>query len=339
MLMAAGKGSIVAYKALVSERVGRSLIRCERVSPPLGPGEIRLRTAACGVCRTDLHLVDGELPNRPGPVVPGHEIVGRISELGPGVAGWALGDRVGVPWLASTCGTCRYCRRGQENLCEKAKFTGYTVDGGYAEEVVARADVLLRIPDRYDDQAAAPLLCAGLIGYRTWKMAGPAENLGIYGFGAAAHLIAQIAVARGQNVYAFTRPGDFAAQAFARQLGAVWAGGSDRVPPVVLDAALIFAPVGDLVPIALSRVDKGGTVVCGGIHMSQIPPFPYELLWHERVLRSVANLTRADGHEFMALAAEIPLRTFTTAYPLDKANEALGDLRTGRLQGAAVLVP
>ncbi|PWR23476.1 alcohol dehydrogenase [Zavarzinia compransoris] len=324
---------------MVSERAGRPLVRCERAPPPLGAGEVRLRVGACGVCRTDLHLVDGELPGRRGPVVPGHEIVGRIAELGPGVTGWALGERVGVPWLASTCGTCRYCRRGRENLCARAAFTGYTVDGGYAEEAVARADALLRIPDRYDDQAAAPLLCAGLIGYRTWAMAGPADHLGIFGFGAAAHLIAQVAVAKGQKVYAFTRPGDRAAQDFARSLGAIWAGGSDQAPPAILDAALIFAPVGDLVPLALSRVDKGGTVVCGGIHMSDIPAFPYEVLWHERVLRSVANLTRADGEAFMALAAEIPLRSSTFAYPLDRANEALGDLRSGRLQGAAVLVP
>ena len=324
---------------MVSERVGRPLIRCERASQPLGAGEIRLKVAACGVCRTDLHLVDGELPSRAVSVVPGHEIVGRVIERGAGVTRWRIGDRVGVPWLSWACGECAYCRRGQENLCVDAQFTGCTVDGGYAEEAVAKADFVLPIPDRYDDLAAAPLLCAGLIGYRTWAMAGPAKTLGIYGFGAAAHLIAQIAVARGQAVHAFTRPGDIAAQDFARSLGAVWAGGSDEAPPVVLDAALIFAPVGDLVPLALSQVDKGGTVVCGGIHMSEIPAFPYELLWHERVLRSVANLTRADGEAFMALAAEIPLHAASVAYPLDRANEALGDLRSGRLQGAAVLVP
>lgn len=324
---------------MVSERRGRPLIRCERARPSLQSGQVRIKVAACGVCRTDLHLVDGELPAVPGPVVPGHEVVGRVIEVGEGVTRWSLGDRVGVPWLAWACGICRFCLRGQENLCEDARFTGYTADGGYAEEMVAQADFILPIPERYDDRSAAPLLCAGLIGHRTWAMAGPAEALGIFGFGAAAHLIAQIAVARGQRVHAFTRPGDVAAQDFARGLGAVWAGGSDEAPPEVLDAALIFAPVGDLVPIALSRVDKGGTVVCGGIHMSDIPAFPYEILWHERVLRSVANLTRKDGEAFMALAAEIPLKAATVAYPLDKANEALGDLRSGRLQGAAVLVP
>lgn len=329
----------MTFRAMVSERAGRPLIRCERASPPLGAGQIRIKVAACGVCRTDLHLVDGELPGRNGPIVPGHEIVGRVVECGPGAIRWTPGDRVGVPWLAWACGACRYCRRGQENLCTDARFTGYTVDGGYAEEVVAEADFALAIPDRYDDVAAAPLLCAGLIGYRTWAMAGPAETLGIYGFGAAAHLIAQIAVAKGQKVFAFTRPGDRAAQDFARTLGAVWAGDSGAAPPEVLDAALIFAPVGNLVPLALSQVDKGGTVVCGGIHMSEIPAFPYETLWHERVLRSVANLTRADGEAFMALAAEIPLHAACVPYPLHRANEALGDLRTGRLRGAAVLIP
>lgn len=328
------------FRAMVSKQRGRPLVRCELAPVPLKPGQIRLAVAACGVCRTDLHLVDGELPAVDGPVVPGHEVVGRIVELGAGVTRWRLGDRVGVPWLAYACGHCRYCRRGQENLCEAARFTGYTAEGGgYGEQMVAEADFVLPIPETYDDQAAAPLLCAGLIGYRTWAMAGPAETLGIYGFGAAAHLIAQIAVARGQRVFAFTRDGDVEAQRFARSLGAVWAGGSSEAPPEVLDAALIFAPVGDLVPLALSRVDKGGTVVCGGIHMSEIPAFPYELLWHERVLRSVANLTRKDGEAFMALAAEIPLQAATRAYPLEKANEALGDLRSGRLQGAAVLVP
>ncbi|MFA5122667.1 zinc-dependent alcohol dehydrogenase family protein [Zavarzinia sp.] len=329
----------MAYRVMVSERPGRPLIRCERARAALPAGSIRIKVGACGVCRTDLHLVDGELPVRNDVVVPGHEVVGRVIELGDGVTRWKLDDRVGVPWLAWACGTCDYCRRGRENLCERALFTGCTRDGGYGDEVVADADFVLAIPEAYDDVQAAPLLCAGLIGYRTWAMAGPARRLGIYGFGAAAHLIAQVAVAEGQEVYAFTRSGDVAAQDFARRLGAVWAGGSDQAPPAVLDAALIFAPVGNLVPTALSQVDKGGTVVCGGIHMSDIPSFPYEILWHERVLRSVANLTRADGEAFMALAGRIRLDTVTVPYPLDRANEALGDLRAGRLQGAAVLVP
>ena len=295
---------------------------------------------ACGVCRTDLHVVDGELTEPRLPLVPGHEIVGEITALGEGVEAFSHGARVGVPWLGWTCGECGHCLAGRENLCARAAFTGYTRDGGYAEFCVA--DARYCFPLKTDDpQAAAPLLCAGLIGYRTWRLAGGEANrrLGLYGFGAAAHILAQLAVARGQSVYAVTRPGDTAAQAFARRLGAVWAGGSDETPPEPLDAALLFAPVGDLVPLALSHVRPGGRVVSGGIHMSDIPAFPYRLLWQERSLSSVANLTRRDGEEFLALAPKVPIRTETRAYPLEEANRALADLREGRLTGAAVLIP
>ena len=308
--------------------------------PQPGPGEVQLRVLACGVCRTDLHVVDGELTEPRLPLVPGHEIVGEVTALGEGVTGVAVGQRVGVPWLGWTCGECAPCRRGEENLCERAEFTGYTRDGGYAEYCVA--DARYCFPVQGDDaQAAAPLLCAGLIGYRTWRLAGgeAPRRLGIYGFGAAAHILIQLALARGQRVYAFTRPGDAEAQAFARRLGAAWAGGSDEMPPEALDAALLFAPVGELIPTALSHVRPGGTVVSGGIHMSDIPSFPYRLLWEERAVKSVANLTRQDGEEFLALAPEVPIRTETRAYPLEEANRALDDLRTGRLSGAAVLIP
>ncbi|XKE46617.1 zinc-dependent alcohol dehydrogenase family protein [Halomonas organivorans] len=316
-------------------------LRLERVPrPEPGPGEVRVRVLACGVCRTDLHVVDGELDRPRLPLVPGHEIVGEVDALGKGVADLAAGQRVGVPWLGWTCGECAQCQAGRENLCERAEFTGYTRDGGYAEYCVADARYCFPLPAE-DAQAAAPLLCAGLIGYRTWRLAGGDEprRLGIYGFGAAAHILAQLAIARGQTLYAFTRPGDTEAQAFARRLGADWAGGSDEAPPEPLDAALLFAPVGALVPTALAQVRPGGVVVSGGIHMSDIPSFPYRLLWEERSLKSVANLTRRDGEEFLALAPKVPIHTETTAYPLEEANRALDDLREGRLSGAAVLVP
>jgi propanol-preferring alcohol dehydrogenase len=307
--------------------------------PRPGPGEVLLEVLACGVCRTDLHVVDGELPGLTYPVTPGHEIVGRVVALGAGVTELNLGERVGVPWLAYTCGQCRFCRLGLENLCERAKFTGYTAPGGYAEFVTAGARYCLRIPERYGDAEAAPLLCAGLIGLRAYRAAGDGERLGLYGFGAAAHLLAQIAAAEGRRVHAFTRPGDEAAQAFARRLGAVWAGGSDELPPEPLDAAIIFAPVGALVPAALEAVRPGGRVVCGGIHMSDIPSFPYRLLWGERSVSSVANLTRQDGAELMRVAARVPLAPSVEVLPLASANEALARLKEGRLEGAAVLVP
>jgi len=304
-----------------------------------GAGQVAGRVLACGVCRTDLHLVDGELADPRLPIVPGHEAVAVAEAVGDGVDGIRPGQRFGVPWLGWTCGKCRYCREGEENLCGSAEFTGYHRHGGYAEKILAEARYCVAIPDGYSAERAAPLLCAGLIGYRALKLAGPAQRLGIYGFGAAAHIIAQVAVSQGQEIYAFVRPGDRAGEAFAREIGAVWAGPSDARPPRELDAALIFAPVGGLVPAALEAVRKGGTVVCGGIHMSDIPAFPYELLWGERVLRSVANLTRADAREFMALAETMPIRARVSTYPLEQANEALNDLRAGNLNGAAVLVP
>ena len=312
----------------------------ERPDPLPGEGEIRLRVEACAVCRTDLHVVDGDLPSLGHPVVPGHEIVGRIDAVGPGVDHFRLGDRVGVPWLGHTCGHCDYCVSGHENLCDAPLFTGYTRDGGFATAAVADAAYAFPL-ERYDDPVAtAPLLCAGLIGWRTLKAAGTeARNIGIYGFGAAAHIVAQVCRWQGRRIFAFTRPGDEAAQAFARGLGAVWAGGSDEAPPEKLDAALLFAPVGSLVPAALAAVRKGGRVVCGGIHMSDIPGFPYRLLWEERQVVSVANLTRADGDEFLRIAPLAGVRTETVRYRLEQANEALAGLREGRLQGAAVLVP
>ena len=306
---------------------------------PLGPHDVRIQVAACGVCRTDLHVVDGELTEPKLPLVPGHEIVGRVIERGAGVDEFDLGARVGVPWLAWTCGECRYCRRGDENLCARARFTGYHVDGGYADETIADARYVLPLPDRYDDVHAAPLLCAGLIGCRAYRMAGEGARLGLYGFGAAAHLVAQLARADGREVYAFVRPGDDAAAAHARSLGATWAGGSDQPSPEPLDAALIFAPAGALVPKALADLDRGGRVVCAGIHMSAVPSFDYALLWQERSIRSVANLTRRDGAEFMALAGRIPFEVSARPYPLRDAGRALEDLRAGRMIGAAVLVP
>src|SRR5216117_2655993 len=297
--------------------------------PEPGPGQVLLAVQACGVCRTDLHVADGELPNPKLPLVLGHEIVGTVAGAGAGVNGFALGDRVGVPWLGWTCGECRFCRTARENLCERARFTGYQIDGGYAEYTVADARYCLALPKGYDDLAAAPLLCAGLIGYRALVAAGDAERLGLYGFGAAAHIVAQVARHQGRRVFAFTRPGDDQAQQFARRLGAAWAGASDAQAPEPLDAAIIFAPVGALVPAALRAVAKGGTVVCAGIHMSDIPSLPYERLWEERVLRSVANLTRRDGAEFLALAPRVPVRTEVEAYPLERANEALEKLRAG----------
>jgi propanol-preferring alcohol dehydrogenase len=320
-------------------RPGEALALVELPLPEPGPGQVRIRVAACGVCRTDLHLVDGELPDPKLPLVPGHEIVGRVEACGRGAGGLRPGQRVGVPWLGSTCGTCRYCRRGDENLCARALFTGYQRDGGYAECALADARFCFPLPEGPGDVELAPLLCAGLIGYRCLRFAGDARRLGLYGFGAAAHIAAQVARHEGRRVFAFTRPGDAAAQAFARELGAEWAGGSDQAPPEPLDAALLFAPVGALVPAALRALDKGGVVVCGGIHMSEIPSFPYRLLWEERMVRSVANLTRRDALEFLALAPRVPVRTHTLALPLEQANQALRRLREGELRGAAVLVP
>jgi propanol-preferring alcohol dehydrogenase len=310
---------------------------CERERPIPLPGEVVVRVRACGVCRTDLHIVDGELPPGDIPIVPGHEIVGVVDQVGDGVAGLAAGDRVGIPWLGYACGECAYCRGGRENLCRIARFTGYTIDGGYAEYAVADARYAFTLPDGYSDAEAAPLLCAGLIGYRAYRMAGAGTRLGLYGFGAAAHLIAQVAVHDGREVYAFTSPGDEAAQQLARDLGCVWASASTEPPPQLLDAAIIFAPVGALVPEALSHVAPGGTVVCAGIHMSDVPSFPYVLLWEERVLRSVANLTRQDAIDFLALAPKVPVKTHVQVYNLADANRALADLRDGRVNGAAVL--
>jgi propanol-preferring alcohol dehydrogenase len=318
---------------------GRTLRATQLPDPRPGPGEVLIRVHACGVCRTDLHVVDGELPNPKPDVIPGHEVVGTVIARGEGVERFAIGARVGVPWLGWTCGTCRYCCAGQENLCERACFTGYTRDGGYAELAVADQDYCFALPAAFSDVEAAPLLCAGLIGYRALRLAGEARHLGLYGFGAAAHIVAQVARHQGRAVYAFTRPGDAEGQDFARALGAAWAGDSTARPPEELDAALIFAPVGALVPASLAAVRKGGTVVCAGIHMSDIPAFPYRLLWEERVIRSVANLTRQDGEEFMAIAPQVPVRTHTTAFALDQANAALDALRGGRITGAAVLVP
>ncbi|MEM1428323.1 MAG: zinc-dependent alcohol dehydrogenase family protein [Pseudomonadota bacterium] len=321
-------------------REGSEHLRLEDVDRPgVGGGQVRIAVEACGVCRTDLHVVDGDLTEPALPLIPGHEIVGRILELGAHVDGLRVGQRVGVPWLGWTCGTCTFCRSGQENLCDRPRFTGYTLPGGYAEECVADARYVFALPEEADPVSLAPLLCAGLIGYRCLRMAGDAERLGIYGFGAAAHILAQIAVFQGRSIYAFTRTDDTAAQRFAREMGVVWAGGSDQEAPDVLDAAIIFAPVGALVPAALKAVRKGGRVVCGGIHMSDIPAFRYGDLWQERQIISVANLTRQDGEEFFPLAAEAGVQTHTTPYPLERANEALEDLREGRVQGAAVLVP
>jgi alcohol dehydrogenase, propanol-preferring len=328
-----------AMRAMVLEAPHSRLVLREAAPPVPGLRDILVEVAACGVCRTDLHVVDGELPHPKLPLLPGHEIVGRVAALGAGVAGFTIGQRIGVPWLGRTCGQCPYCLAGRENLCDRPLFTGYTRDGGYASHAVADANYCFPLPEDADAAALAPLLCAGLIGWRSYRIAGEGRALGLYGFGAAAHILAQVATRQGRRVHAFTRPGDSAAQAFARSLGAVWAGGSDETPGEPLDAAIIFAPVGALVPAALKAVKKGGRVVCGGIHMSDIPSFPYALLWEERAVCSVANLTRADAREFLALAPQAGIRTEVVRYPLVEANEALADLREGRLQGAAVLVP
>jgi propanol-preferring alcohol dehydrogenase len=318
---------------------GTAPILHERERPDLipGAGQLLIDVRACGICRTDLHVIDGELAHPKVPVIPGHEIVGVVAGIGTGVDGFGVGDRVGVPWMGHTCGHCPYCASGRENLCDAPGFTGYTIDGGYAEQALADSRYCFHLPEGYSDVEAAPLLCAGLIGYRSLRMAGDARRIGIYGFGAAAHIVAQVARHQGRTVYAFTRSGDAAAQQLARRLGAQWAGSSAEQPPDELDAALIFAPVGALVPLALKAVAKGGTVVCGGIHMSDVPSFPYECLWGERRIVSVANLTREDGHEFMRLAGKIQLEIAATPYPLREANRALSDLREGRLAGAAVL--
>jgi alcohol dehydrogenase, propanol-preferring len=326
-------------RAMELQSRGAPLRSIERRQPEPAAGQVLLQVRACAVCRTDLHVIDGDLTPSTFPIVPGHEIVGVVEGVGAGVTRFRVGDRVGVPWLGWTCGECRYCRAGQENLCDRARFTGLDIDGGYADHTIADERFAFAIPREYDDVEAAPLLCAGLIGYRSVVLAGEAERVGVYGFGAAAHIVTQVMRHRGQQVYAFTKRGDEAGQAFARTLGATWAGGSDEQPPDELDAAIIFAPVGTLVPFALRAVRKGGTVVCGGIHMSNIPSFPYALLWGERVLRSVANLTRRDAEEFLALAPKVPVRTTVERYALGRANEALSDLREGKVKGAAVLVP
>jgi propanol-preferring alcohol dehydrogenase len=325
-------------RAMVLEEVRRPLVERELPEPRPGDGEVLIRVAACAVCRTDLHVVDGELPEPKLPLVPGHEIVGVVVERGAGATRFAVGERVGVPWLGWTDGACAYCRSGRENLCDRARFTGYQRDGGFAERVVADERFCFPLPAAYSDVAAAPLMCAGLIGFRALRLAGDAPRLGLYGFGAAAHIIIQVARHEGREVHAFTRPGDEGGARFARELGATWAGGSDERGPAPLDAAIIFAPVGALVPAALANVVKGGAVVCAGIHMSDIPSFPYERLWGERVVRSVANLTRQDGADFLALAPRVPVATTTRTYPLREADAALEDLRRGRLEGAAVLV-
>jgi len=317
---------------------GSSLIAESAPVPQPGPGQVLVKVYACGVCRTDLHIVDGELPKLDHPIVPGHEIVAEVVERGEGAVRFRAGQRVGVPWLGWTCGECEFCANGRENLCDRARFTGYQIDGGYAEYAIADERYCFALPESYAPAEAAPLLCAGLIGYRALSLAGDAKNLGIYGFGAAAHIVAQVARFQGRRIFAFTRPGDSQAQRFALELGAGWAGGSDAAPPEALDAALLFAPVGALVPAALRAVKKGGTVVCAGIHMSDIPSFPYEILWGERRVVSVANLTRRDGEEFLALAPEVPLKTTVETFPLESANEALAKLRQGRINGAAVLV-
>ena len=326
-------------RAMVLEKKGERLKEKEVPVPVIKADQVLIKVKACGVCHTDLHIVDEELADPKIPLIPGHEIVGNVVQTGGNVTRFKIGDRVGVPWLGFTCGHCKYCKRGQENLCLNAKFTGYTIDGGYAEYTAASENYTFHIPESYDDAEAAPLLCAGLIGYRTYRMAGEIfNNIGIYGFGAAAHIIAQVAVYQGKKVYAFTRPGDTKAQEFAKRLGAVWAGDSTQQPPVELDAALIFAPVGSLIPAALKATDKGATVVSGGIHMSDIPSFPYKILWEERIIRSVANLERKDGEELLKLAAEVPVKTEIIRFPLSKANEALDNLREGKVDGAIVLV-
>ena len=326
-------------RAMQFQAPGKPLRAVDLPDPQPGPTQVLLEVRACGVCRTDLHVVDSELTNPKLPLVPGHEIVGTVLTRGKEVERIAVGQRVGVPWLGWTCGQCGYCTSGRENLCALARFTGYQIDGGYATRTVADQGYVFALPDSYGDVEAAPLLCAGLIGYRSLRLAGDARRLGFYGFGAAAHIIAQVARHQGREVYAFTRRGDDASQQFARTLGAVWAGSSDARPPVELDAAILFAPVGSLVPLALAALARGGTVVCAGIHMSDVPSFPYRLLWGERTVRSVANLTRKDGEEFLALAPKVPVRTAVQTFPLEQANEALARLRSGQIEGAAVLVP
>ncbi len=325
--------------AMILRAPRQNLDSAEMPVPEPDPGQVLIQIRACAVCRTDLHVIDGELPNPKLPLIPGHEIVGLVTQRGQGAERFEIGERVGVPWLGWTCGICEFCREGRENLCERARFTGYTLNGGYAEYVVADERFCFRIPESYSDVEAAPLLCAGLIGYRSYARTGDPKRLGIYGFGAAAHIVAQVARFHGREIYAFTRRGDLHGQQFAKVLGAVWAGDSVTRPPEQLDAAIIFAPAGALVPQALRAIRKGGIVVCGGIHMSDIPSFPYELLWEERTVCSIANLTRRDGEEFLALAARIPIRTTVQAFPLVEANKALNDLRTGKIQGAAVLAP
>jgi propanol-preferring alcohol dehydrogenase len=324
-------------RAMLFEKAGQPLRKAELPMPKPGPGQVLIRVRACAVCRTDLHVVDGELTQPKLPLIPGHEIVGTVEEKGEGAERYEIGDRVGIPWLGWTCGECSYCLWGRENLCDRARFTGYTIDGGYADYTVADQRFCFPIPDSYGDAEAAPLLCAGLIGYRSLVKAGDGKRLGIYGFGAAAHIITQVARYQNREIYGFTRPGDREAQKFAETLGAVWAGGSNELPPVKLDAAIIFAPVGELVPQALLAVGKGGIVVCGGIHMSDVPSFPYAILWEERSLCSVANLTRQDGEEFFALAPRVPVRTEVQTFPLEEANATLARLRSGKIQGAAVL--
>ncbi len=324
-------------RAMILETPREPLRAAEAPTPEANPGQVLVRVRACAVCRTDLHVVDGELPEPKLPLIPGHQIVGTVEETGEGVDRFSPGDRVGIPWLGHTDGTCGYCRTGRENLCDRARFTGYQIDGGYAEYAAADERFCFPIPAGFPDLQAAPLLCAGLIGYRSLRFAGDAERLGLFGFGASAHIVAQVAAHQGRRVFAFTREGDEGGQRFARELGAVWAGGSDTRPPEELDAAIIFAPVGALVPTALRAVAKGGVVVCAGIHMSDVPSFPYDLLWGERSVRSVANLTRKDGEEFLALAPRVPVRTEVATFALEEANAALGALRAGEIRGAAVL--
>jgi propanol-preferring alcohol dehydrogenase len=326
-------------KAMILDAAGHALVPAELPMPEPQAEEVLIKVSACGVCRTDLHVVDGELAHPKHGLIPGHEIVGTVMATGPGASRFTVGQRIGVPWLGRTCGQCDYCRSGRENLCDRAEFTGYTLDGGYAQYAVANERYCFALPDGYSDAEAAPLLCAGLIGYRALVAAGDAYRLGIYGFGAAAHIVAQLARTQGREVYAFTKPGDTEGQKFALSLGAVWAGDSTEPPPVLLDAAILFAPVGALVPEALKRTTKGGTVVCAGIHMSEIPAFSYDLLWGERTVRSVANLTRRDGEKFLKLAWKAGVRTEVQQYQLEQANAALGDLREGRVRGAAVLLP
>jgi propanol-preferring alcohol dehydrogenase len=325
--------------AMVLEKPGSRLADVRRPRPEPGPGQVMMEVLACGVCRTDLHVVDGDLKEPELPIIPGHEIVGRVAALGQGVDRFETGQRVGVPWLGWSCGICAYCKTGRENLCPKARYTGYQIDGGYAEFAVADQRYCFPIPEQYSDAEAAPLLCAGLIGHRAYRMAGEGEHLGLYGFGAAAHITVQVAIHEGRKVFAFTRPGDSDAQAFAREMGVVWAGSSEEYPPEELDAAIIFAPVGALLPAALKAIVPGGTVVCAGIHMSDIPSFPYRMLWEERTVRSVANLTRRDAQEFLTLAPRVPVKTHVQIFNLKQANEALAALRQGRLRGAAVLIP